>query len=309
MLAERGSAQLVKARKGPAAAPTPPLQGTKKINLCYRGFNKWRFDIVHHKLSVLMSSSSSSASCQRSWRRRWERQPRPQAVIQLPGTATQTRCVLHQLLLEPKPSEDCPESQKPAASQRHPHWPGPPRRAAAGRGQCRPQYHILEQSLVLPFTWTNFPGGISALFGMNSPQKTRFALNPRLRPHCWPGHPGASAASTPQPASCRGCRGAPVVMGTCSKALAVTSSTTFKPILIPLAPKAPVKTEPLGELHQEAANKQQTRDRCCLNTSGEAVRKHHDLSLERWSAVLGLGVSCWVPSWETAGPTAGWGTS
>lgn len=150
MLAERGSAQLVKARKGPAAAPTPPLQGTKKINLCYRGFNKWRFDIVHHKLSVLMSSSSSSASCQRSWRRRWERQPRPQAVIQLVGTATQTHCVLHQLLLEPKPSEDCPESQKPAASQCHPHWPGSPRRAAAGRGQCRPQYHVLEQSLVLP---------------------------------------------------------------------------------------------------------------------------------------------------------------
>lgn len=162
--------------------------------------------------------------------------------------------------MEPKPAEDCPESQNPAGSQCHPHWLGSPCRAAAGHSQCWSQHHILEQSLVLPLHTDQLSRRDFCSIRDELTTENPFALNQRLRPHSWSGHPRASTASMPQPASCWECSGALVVMRICNKTLAVHhSSTTFKPILIPLAPKAPIKTEPLGELHQEAANKKEKR--------------------------------------------------
>lgn len=46
--------------------------------------------------------------------------------------------------------------------------------------------------------------------------------------------------------------------------------------------------------------KKKEGNRCYLNISWEVIMEHHVLSLEWWNAVLGFGVSRWVPDREKA---------
>lgn len=195
-------------RKGPQVPPTQPLQGTKKINLCYRGFNKWRFDIVHLKPPALMSSSSSWASRLWSWSSWWGWQPRPQLAILLLGTGAQMHYVLHQLLMEPKHSEGWPNSQKPAGFECPLHWQGSPCRAAPGHRatvSTGPSIPLWSNRLHYPFPRMGFLEGISVDAGSVWDElvaENPFCPEPKadlLKPCCWLGHTQSQASAVLHP--------------------------------------------------------------------------------------------------------------
>ena len=93
--------------------------------------------------------------------------------------------VLHQLVMEPKHSEGCPKPHKPAGFQCLLHWLGSPCRAAPGHGvtvSTGPSIPLGAIACVTPSHGWTFRKGFLwtlALFGMNSWQKTHFALNQR----------------------------------------------------------------------------------------------------------------------------------
>lgn len=227
---ERSSVLHVRARKGPKP-PIQPLQGTKRKSVCdtevlISGGLTSRTISADEQLftmSVVSVELELLAGMQ----------PQPHLVVLLLGTRVQMHDVLHQLLMEPEHSEHVPSPKSQLA------WSAAPAGATPGHGvtvNTGPSVPHGATTCAAPSLGQTFQRGFLwalALLGMDSGHKVHFALNQKQI--C---QNPAVGQDTSEPGGSRGERDlALMVTETCNKAFAVHhQSTTFKPILSPLAP-------------------------------------------------------------------------